>query len=242
MLVAIMLAVPAAADADLQIAFDLFEATMSYTPSAGGGTATITETADSRLDLTLRQGFTKTDSARISGGDDFNFNLTLNLSDLPGANNWSATGTLNFTDVNASDVVVATFTSTDVFTSEVSTGARYNLTIKGYIQGNPVGDSILAGGSPWVFTGESNVPGAGNQDGDANNKTITVNNPDSWGNGTLITFMFDIPAVDLDSLFNNWSDPLYGGQIQGSVIPVPAALLLGLVGLGSLGVLMRRYA
>jgi len=45
---------------------------------------------------------------------------------------------------------------------------------------------------------------------------------------------------------NPWGDPLLvtkiGGRIEGVVVPVPTAVLLGILGLGAVGIKLRKYA
>jgi hypothetical protein len=60
-------------------------------------------------------------------------------------------------------------------------------------------------------------------------------------NGTII----ELTTGHTSWFLNPWGDPLVakvGGGIQGVVVPVPAAVLLGILGLGAVSIKLRKYA
>ena len=166
-------------------------------------------------------------------GNAFSLTMTLNLVDQPGANNWSGTGTLVFTDTGAANVVEAA-----VQTNFITMWPGNVFVVNADLTDLGANTSILVGSNPWVFNGQSEI-GAEPTEGVANQ--ITILHPENYDSGDLWTVKFSAPNVSLDELFRV-DRALSAGEVKGEVVPVPAAVLLGLLGLGAAGVKLRRLA
>jgi hypothetical protein len=231
-------AAPALADPHPFIYFDLSNATLTYT--AGDKMLQVTQSGYSAVQVELQDtsgGFLQyaiVDNDKKPNNpvwiNEFNFLLAMKLT-KNGPENWSATGTLAFTDTDmGTNAVEATFTSTSVRTY---TGYAGELEITGFL-GLPTGrDSILVNrpeeGPTWTFAGEYDtqvsIPGG----------------LDYYSGGQVFVIKFGIPDTNLDNLLNT-DRVLLGGKVEGTMVPAPAAVLLGLFGLGAVGWYMRRYA
>ncbi len=217
--------------ADIAVTYDCSEATMVYNKVAG--TASVSNTLGSTFDVIEKDTVSGSalDSAR-SLGNSFNLNLQLNLTHL-GVESWGGTGTIQFTDTNtATPAVLATVAITSI---QIVAG---DLQIQGLLSN---GTGILVNrGNPWVYVGQQAVPGKA--DGDSVPGQITVGNVASYTTGTLLTLQFAVPGNgSLDTLFGV-DRTLESGEVKGSIVPAPAAVLLGAMGLGLVGWVKRRYA
>jgi len=70
--------------------------------------------------------------------------------------------------------------------------------------------------------------------------TLTLNNWDSWDGGDLVSLHFVTAGMNLDTFFGANRTSEGAGDL--SVVPVPTAVLLGILGLGVAGVKLRKYA
>jgi len=230
------MAVPAVAD--LVVPYDMTEAVLNFNELSKR--LMVTESAGSNLLVTLEDdevvGPAK-DSAKVIGGENFDLVVDLTMKDEFGANNWSATGTLKFTDiVTSSYAVEADFQSTLV---EIDKGGY--LIIQGTLSDMAPNSSILVNrGDPWVYKGNGESSFAGDADGI--DKQLTVYNPESYDGGTLITIKFGASGYTLDELFEDDIENWGPGEVKGQVVPLPAAALLGFLGLGAAGLKLRKFA
>ncbi|MCX5674712.1 MAG: hypothetical protein NTX87_06865, partial [Planctomycetota bacterium] len=180
----------------------------------------------------------------------FNFTLTLDMTQN-GPEMWSATGSLLVSDqTTATNAIEAHFRSTNIL---IKNGSGYTLNIDGIL--SPLsGESILVNrGDPWRFAGDGNVyhvtfpadfyfrPTPASPDADGTPGQITVAQSRSYGNGDLFVIKVNVPVGTLDDLFAS-DRSMTGGEVKGSIVPAPAAVLLGLVGLAAVGWYRRRLA
>ena len=168
--------------------------------------------------------------------DAFSFLMIVDLVKTAGA--WEATsGTLSFTDVGSANVVEASFLGTDFELQEVSGGGvSRELRLEGILSPLGSNESILVKTTdPWEFTGQSG-------------SDLTIYNDESYDNGDVIVAQFDVPGTIaemntlIDWLDESGTNMLEVGDATGSIVPVPAAVVLGVLGLGLVGLKMRRYA
>jgi len=230
------MAVPAVAD--LVVPYDMTEAVFNFTKSSKQ--LLVTESTGSNLLVTLEDELVigpAKDSAKIVGGDNFDLVVDLTMKAEFGANNWSAAGTLKFTDTDtASYAVEADFHSTLV---EIDNEGY--LRIEGTLSDTTSNTSILVNrGDPWEYVGNAEGAIAGDADGKPNQ--ITVYNPGSYDGGTLLTIKFAAAGYDLDTLFSDDREDWYPGEVKGQIVPVPAAVLLGFLGLSAAGLKLRKFA
>ena len=225
-----LIATPAMADIVLE--YHMFSATLDFD---GANKLEVYQSPGSILEVFKNDdvALTTLDTARIIGGSNFDFMLDLTMIDLPGANNWSALGTLKFTDNDMSDNAVEAGVQSTSITLEGGT-----LEIKGVLMDlNP--PSILVNrGDPWEFAGdfEADTP-----DEDLIANHVTMYNPQSYDGGDLLTLKFSLGTLTLDQFFSD-SRLVGSGEVKGSIVPVPGAVLLGLLGLGAAGMKLRKYA
>jgi hypothetical protein len=172
LLVSLFFAAPAMAD---MVTYDMGQAALVYTKATNK--LVVQESSLSMLYLELDDDFgVAKDDVAIKDGA-FDLLLDLTMTQL-GTNNWSASGTLTFTDTTtATNAVEAFVKSTSITTDGTS------LRIDGNLRDlNP--PSILVNrGDPWVFAGTADSGGA---DGDGTDNQITVPNPSSYDSGTIL--------------------------------------------------------
>ena len=225
---AVLLLASAPAAADLVfVEFDYALLDLHYSGDAGGRVLTVTESSFSPATVTLKNGIDIVDGpATISSGA---FDLQLQATVGTAAQGYAITGTFWATDiVTGTRVFDATFTSTFVDVTSAYQGA---LVIEGKlagIGGQPILVNRPVGDDDWVYAGAVG--------------TVTVTDADSYGSGDLLQMTFGVDGSTLADLFDNGEQSGGSGWMHGTVVPVPAAVLLGVVGLGLVGWRMRRYA
>ena len=226
---------PAPAAADMLVSFDLNSAKLDFVEATGE--LTITENIGSDILVRQENGIDVLDSAKIVGGGDFEFLFTLDMVDEAGADQWTATGNLAFTDTSNdinTPALTGDFTSTSVVIYPFGGGV---LQIEGVVHNDS--PSILQnGGNPWVFEGEETIPGEHAGEGlDGTAGQITVSSPGGYDDGVVFVLKFGVNTTSLDSLFGD--DFLKtGGEVKGHITPEPATM--GLLALGGAALLLRR--
>lgn len=225
--------VAASAAADVYVEYKVVNTTLDITAGIAP-TLTITENPFSDLMVWHADDGTILDAVKISGGDAFDVVFKIELTDLPGENNWSANGVLGLTDAGLDgNVLEASFQSTRIW---ITDGA---LRIDGKLEA--VGgseDSILKPDEdPWIFLGQQPYSSA---DADGVPDQVTVLDQAIFAQGGLFSTQFGVPTDSLDKLFAEASS-LEGGEIHGTVVPLPGAIILGGIGLGLVGYFSRKH-
>lgn len=235
------------ATADLQVYVDIDGTKMTV-----NGTA---NTAAIRIDPTLlgsrptvfatlqdRETTAALDTTEITDalGDMLLFDLAFTES-APGI--WSATGELYLDDATGY------FRIAGSFVSDYVTIHGDDLDIEGslvplYAAG---AESLLLPGASsypaWTFQGQvGGGDGGPYDDGVAN--TITVPGNLGWfidGNVLVMHHTLPMGIRSFEALFADGERALTTGDIDITVVPVPAAILLGFLGLGAAGLKLRRF-
>jgi len=173
------------------------------------------------------------------------FGITLQMKDEPGANNWSASGSLFIGDKDGEKAVYGTFTSTAVLmVSDVHTN-NTRLKIEGILrpfEGGPKTILRPSDTSPWIYAGKWDTPGI--PDGDGTPNQISLAPTKSYKEAIVASITFAPGLVSEDSFFtmDTITVPLEGGTATVTITPTPEAVVLGLLGLSIVGIRMRRHA
>lgn len=214
----------ATATADIHLDFGVSELNLDYT--VGTGSMSIVSSNASTLETWLLDGASLLDYLQVDASavaPETLYSLDLSFTQF-GVDDWRALGTFSMRDVNR-EVVAANFSSTSVFIDDNT----YELKIRGNL--SPVGGnaSVLV---PSVYAWEMT-------DG---TDTLSVSNATSFDTGVMINTQFTAwGGMTEDEFFTSDRD-LVNGDSRIAVTPAPAAVLLGIVGLGMVGIRMRKYA
>jgi hypothetical protein len=230
--------------AEINAFFDFQGLTFAYNRTAApGDTGTIgtfsVETTDiSDQVAAIRDGNVILDDSVINDWTDFDFSFTGEISyDGSGysLNSLGANGNgIAFTDIETStNAVEADFKSWAVSLSPL--GASTHLfSFSGNLNdlGNSNGPILVnrpPGGSTWTFEGDGG-------------ESIAIGPPVSnFQNGGLVQIHLTTTETSLDDLFEE-DVMLSGGDMKITVVPAPAAVILGLIGLPVVGWIKRRFA
>ncbi len=239
----------APAMADLALLFDIDGTEMTYS----SGTATISLQSGATLMAKLKDGIFTGDTANIDNGDGdsdtFSLTSTLNFTDEPGVDDWSASGSIQVMDLSGINVIDAlfqssdipfTFSSDDVYLTPGDVPGTAFLNIDGYLSPTTA-PAILVDptASNWTFQGETSASNGS----DGVPDQITVQNWQKWNTGTVISFHYVVFQNSLDTLFASDFAGVDGDiDLTITSTPVPTAVLLGVLGLGVVGLKLRKYA
>ncbi len=197
-------------------------------PQSGVVSLDIDETEFSNIEVLLQEvGGPLLGSASISNlnGDGMNFDLNLHLDMVrSGSGAWTGIGTFALTDI---DTQTPAFFG-NIVTNSVGMKGGTTLEIEASMSGNsPILVNRPNGGPDWTYQGE--------------NSAVTVTGADAFDSGYIFALQFNTGRSSLDDLFGT-SASYSGGKIEGTVVPEPAAALLGLMGFGMVGWARRRFA
>ena len=154
---------------------------------------------------------------------------------------WSATGTLTLGDNSTGnpDKIVADFVSTSIVIE------GNHLDVSGILTAQiGLGSILVPPTDPWTYQGQSGA-GAGGLYDDLADNTITVpTNVASHNVGMLVVMHHTLPIDErtFAELFAPGQRTLDQGDVDITITPVPAAVLLGIIGLGVVGLKLRKYA
>ncbi|MCC7292715.1 MAG: hypothetical protein IT449_11710 [Phycisphaerales bacterium] len=157
-----------------------------------------------------------------------------------GANDYSIVGSLSIGDVNSPpDVIVGNFGS-----DSLAIGGGF-FSFGGDLS-NPNG-ILQPSGNSWVFTGlagdTSDIINGQFGGLDGGDGTITLaEGRGGYRTGNVLDFQFVGKFADLDAFFDAARQGSSGADMKITVVPVPAAWLLGSLGLAAAGVIRRRMA
>lgn len=217
--------------ADIAVLFNTnptLEGTITRT-SATTADMVIEDTGRSTVEILSQEvGGAILDIATISNAnpDGLTFDIVLDLDLVRNTSGtWTASGTFMLTDIDTSTPAFsADFVSTSVSMAAGST----TLEVQGILSGSsPILVNRPVGGPDWTYDGEFS--------------SVTVGNADQYDGGSLFALQFNTGMSNLDSLLGT-SGVYSGGKIEGTVVPEPAAALLGLMGLSFTAYVRRRKA
>jgi hypothetical protein len=233
----------APASAELWVVFDIDGTKMTMTNEGSTHAGDITIDPDALYpepyliaDIVESTTGIPQDRVWIDGAELIQTMLAMHLDFAGSGQNWTATGDLLIRDYDGSDRVKAEFVSSSV---SVQGG---NLDIAGSLKTVAGATSVLVPGSdPWTFKGEGGSGGA-----DTVVDTITVpSNVDQYLGGTVVVMHYALP-VGIGSLEDVFSlatgTDVLRGDLDVTITPVPAAVLLGMLGMSVAGFKLRRFA
>jgi hypothetical protein len=247
---------PAQADIATTVRFASTSLEYTYTPGAGAGIGQLTiydvfnkGAASSYMEVYSQNASNVTlEKATIqnNGGEAFQLLATMDIYKIA-AGSYKALGTIGFTDTDmTSNAFEADFTSNAGVNGIYATSSGgMTLHIDGTIVPLGTNTSILVNrdtATPtgtWTYAGTAGIPGT----------TVTagpVPPLNQFVVGEVWYLDFSVKTLNLDKLFSATdADRLTSSTAQASgytTVPAPAAIVLGLMGLGTLGWWMRRYA
>lgn len=232
----------APAMAGLMIDVDIHSTELQLSDNGDGTYAGLgTESTSSALEAYIvKDGWIitqQTSIAALSTGD-MVFDLTFSQS----GGVWTAVGDLSLKDNTGAVVIKGDVSASSV--KYIGIGDD-SIEIRGYLS-TPSGDpSILQTTGSWTFAGDDGP------DADSAWDTIGLSSgAENYDSGTLVVahFLLPLDVTSLSQLFTFVTDndptTLVAGNVDISItpVPVPAAVLLGVIGLGVVGLKLRKYA
>lgn len=234
--------------ADINIAFN-----------AGSGVLSVADHAGTSLKANLRNNADIVqDQANIASAANFNVLLSATVVNPAGADNIGMSGVIGGTDTDLVNAYDANFVNSG-FGADLDgvTFAAGVLTINGSLS-TLFGTSILTdpGAGDWIFKGTDDLPGGAGLDGLSNQFTISAAQRDAYDRGTVFVLEISLPVFSdgTSTLGYTNADDFFaaallhggfsstGGDMKVTITPVPAAAVLGLLGLGAVAGLKRRFA
>lgn len=207
--------------------FFVYDTGMTITPTGDmdGTTATgeINNAMFMNVNIKDDDGFVQ-ETLALSSAD---FDIAAVLNFTGSGNDYSATGSLAISDADGLKVAA------DFMSSEVTFNMAPSnyLEITGYLSPQGTNASILLGGSSgstWDFVGPT--------------ETISlVGNIASFNFGDMLVIRYNVPYNSLQSFFQN--STVLMGTLNATVMPmpIPAAVVLGILGMGVVGLKLRKF-
>ena len=264
LVVGLVLAAPLPAGQTVHVDYASLDVSYDHTTDVLSVVDNIASVAYAKI---LDGGGTAVDSADIYNmaamPGTFDVDLSATVVNPAGLDNISLTGgTLVGTDTSTSLALpsIAADAVNTPFGADAD-GITYSggvLTIHGKLSTITGNASILlnpAGPGDWTYTGADDAATGPGTDGVADQITVTDPPRDEYDAGTMYVLQISlyqynngttITASTADELFAgadcNEGFSATGGDMKIDIIPAPAAVLLGLMGLGLVGWRMRKYA
>lgn len=233
--------------AGMYLEIDVDGTTMTY--NAASKTAGIVDSPGAQLVATLKQGIQVGDTLSIYNSNPGVFDIVSSFQVAQvGVEDWKATGTVQIWDISNTLVVDAVFTSgivpssgqsDDVYTVDTGNGI-YKLHVDGYLSPVAGNEAILTGNDPWVMKGEASSADNPLYGGDGIANQITIPTWESWDSGDVLSFHYQVDSLSLDTLFASNFTSGIDGDVDITLVPVPAAVWLGMLGLGVAGARLRK--
>ena len=160
------------------------------------------------------------------------YDLTATLDFTVAGGVYSATGSLVVNDTGGTKIA-ADFLSTSVTFTPEDKGFFWAsvLEVTGYLTRLETNPSILLGGSSWVF-----------EDTTTGDTISLASGADNFDHGEMIVYEYYVNYGSLQDFLEAGVMDAYGvlnAEIHST--PIPAAVLLGVIGLGVVGLKLRKY-
>jgi len=234
LLLSTFMAAPVLADLSVVIDASFTDLTITDKKSASVFGASIG--ADDNFSHSLQISI-QDDNGNVTDGPadmtDIDTYLDFTLSFSGSGDIYSASGSFAIADINGGNGAIdAAFNSTNIHI------ATNTLFIEGSLSRQTANSSILLGGDPWwTYQGLTD-------------SATLASDPENYDGGTLVTLNFALPQIrnvsdpTLQDLFGylKIGDSIGNGSLHAEIVPVPAAVLLGFLGLGAAGLKLRKFA
>ena len=211
-----------------------YETAMTLTDVWDGTTATAT--VEAQYPTSSMEMYIKDDGGNILQSLIVEpYDLTATLYFTVAGDDYSAIGSLLVYDDTSSinPKIAADFVSETVtFTPEKLPWGPWvsTLDVTGYLTPQGTNTSILLGGSSWEFATSAT-------------ENISLVDADDFDHGNMVVFQYYVPYGSLQEFLAAGTMDAYGllnAEIYST--PIPAAVLLGVIGLGVVGLKLRKYA
>ena len=241
-------AVPAMAERYVYIDIDNTELTIGW--DGTNSTGSISLLSNATLDASMNDILSvppEIDDVRIDNATSSNpFDAGASLAFAQAAAEvWSATGSIFVTDTTTNNRIEAVFASSQILMQGGGIAGK-DLYIFGKLSRVSTNEAILVGaasGNPWTFVGDDEDPTFSVTGGaDTVHDQITVNDWETWDVGTLTVLHYKTNLTSLDTLFTTDAGTYTKGDMDITVVPVPGAILLGMLGLSVAGIKLRKFS
>jgi len=154
------------------------------------------------------------------------------LNFVGSGNDYDVSGSLEVRDGTGDIKIAADFDAHEVLWTSTYGGG--NLSVRSYLRPQAGNSSILLG-SPWEYEGIT-----------SGNVISLDDNAVSYDVGDIWVMEYNVPDSSLQNflrtLTSDDSTNVAWGHLDATVVPVPGAVLLGMLGLGAVGIKLRKFA